>query len=87
MPQCYGILVYIWKFLAKAKIHHHGINLVKWNNSTETEKCWSDVMKFNDTSGQNYIFCDFLCEMRALIIANSDTDEYRIQLIECNELH
>ena len=35
----------------KTKIHHHGINLVKWNNSTETEKCWSDVMKFNDTSG------------------------------------
>ena len=36
--------------LCKAESQLQSINLVKWNNDTETEKFWSEVMEFKDAS-------------------------------------
>ena len=39
--------------LAKAEYQPQSINLVKWNNNTDTEHCWSDVKEFKDYLGNN----------------------------------
>ena len=40
--------------LATAESQLQSINLVKWNNNTETEKYWSKVKKFKDASVENH---------------------------------